>query len=134
MVLSPSVSVRPERPEPSFIAFVVAVAESPENPAAASSNSASSLTETPALEVLYFDFIAKIRPVGPVIGWTPQMSYAIRFGIARRTRAIRIGFQLSALPVAAVPAPAALVGASMRPCSRMACSWFSRTAAVTAFL
>jgi hypothetical protein len=79
----------------------------------------------------FLDLIAKIRPVGPVIGWTPHISYAIRFGIERRTSDIRIGSQLStALPVE-------LVGAASERNARSslrAFSWFSRITVVTARL
>ena len=41
--------------------------------------------------VEYFALIAKIRPVGPVIGCTPHTSYAIRLGIERRIIEMRMG-------------------------------------------
>ena len=75
--------------------------------------------------------IAKISPVGPVIGCTPQMSYAIKLGMARRTSEIRIGSQLEIDP------PVELVGAASErnaASSLMAFSWFSKITVVTARL
>ena len=60
---------------------------------------------------LYFDFIAKIKPVGPLIGWTPATSYAIRFGIALRTREINTGSNVPML-FGAEPEPILLAAAA----------------------
>ena len=77
--------------------------------------------------------MAKIRPVGPFIGCTPHTSYAIRLGIARRTKEIKIGSQVPIEPVLA-PAGAASVmnPISAERASAIARSWFSKIAAVTA--
>ena len=80
---------------------------------------------------LNLERIAKISPVGPVIGCTPQMSYAIRLGIDLRTNEIKIGSQLS------IELPVAFVGAASERkllSSLSAFSWFSRIKVVTALL
>ena len=64
------------------------VCPSPDTPFLASSNKASSFDVEPPSNL---DFIAKIRPVGPVIGCTPHTSYAIKLGIARLTNEINTG-------------------------------------------
>src|SRR6056300_1565962 len=92
----------------------------------ASSNNAS----FPVCEV-YLLLIAKISPVGPVIGCTPAISYAIRLGIALLTNEIRIGSQF------ATDEPVALVGAASDKkawSSLEALSWFSKITDVTARL
>ena len=88
--------------------------------------------------VVYLERIAKISPVGPVIGCTPATSYAIRLGIARRTSEIRIGsYPCILLLLFAVarprPSPPALDGVPSFKLfvSRIAFSWFSKRIAVT---
>ena len=79
----------------------------------------------------FLDLIAKISPVGPVIGCTPQMSYAIKFGIALLTSEIKIGSQLS------IEVPVLFSGAASDRnalSSLSAFSWFSRIKVVTALL
>ena len=68
------------------VEFKSPAASSLENEESGSLNNASVPLEEPNL-----DFIAKIRPVGPVIGCTEHTSYAIKLGIARLTNEIRIG-------------------------------------------
>ena len=90
------------------------------------------------MESTYLAFIAKIRPVGPVIGCTPQISYATKLGIALRTSEIRIGSQLAAVAVApvptTVPVPAPSASDKAPLSSAIARSWFSRITEVTALL
>ena len=103
IVESPSPSAIPLSPDGPVAAFAATPAESPEY-CSTSLNIASgalvpvALAPRPALclALKYLDFIAKIKPVGPDIGCTPQISYAIKFGIALLTNAINTGFQLVA--------------------------------------
>ena len=98
-----------------------------------SGNASSTSASAPSIDA-NLALIANIRPVGPVIGCTPQMSYAIRFGIARLTRDIKIGSQLSK---DALPPNDELVGAASDKnalSSFRDFSWFSKIIVVTARL
>ena len=101
---------------------------------AENSESASSTNASAPDWSLNLERIAKIKPVGPVIGCTPQMSYAIKFGIALLTNEIRMGSQFA---IGLAPAAVALTGvpsAKKEASSLSAFSWFSKITVVTALL
>ena len=97
-----------------------------ESPVSASLNSASSTDVAPSPILA---FIAKISPVGPLIGCTPQISYAIKLGIDLRTKEIKTGSQFAT-------ASAVDISASVKKLrdSFISFSWFSKITAVTARL